>query len=392
MGKTSAREISIRIEDIFLIVVILATLIKIAFTKDIAGVFRTKLTLPFFLYMLACVLSTLLAFISTDMKIKNSLFSMLKYLEYFLFFLIARDNMRTLKQAKIFVAIFLLVALLAALYSNIFIQEQMKAGADYFRVAPPVETRKGQEAGTMGGYLIFMMAIAGGLLLYLRPTGIRIFLICLIALMFRPFMYTLSRGSYLAFFPMIFALIFFSKKIVFAYASVGFLILAILFMPAMVKRRISETIITRQDVMKSYLQLEVSPMERVESYKNVLFKKFPASPLFGHGVGRYFIDGQIFLTLCEVGLLGLILFVWVLARLFKMGRRVFQIALEKNNDFAKGLSAGFLSAFIGLLFHSLSANTFIIIRVMEPFWFIGAIVVSLPQLMEREENAARETG
>ncbi|MDD5237709.1 MAG: O-antigen ligase family protein [Candidatus Omnitrophica bacterium] len=392
LGKTASREITLRIEDIFLLVVILASLIKTAFTKDIGGIFKTKLTLPFFLYIGACVLSTLLASISSDMKIRNSFFSILKYLEYFLFFLIAKDNIKTLKQAKVFVAIFLLVSLIVAFYSNVFVQKQLESGAEFFRVAPPVETRKGGEAGTLGGYLVFMMAIAAGLLLYLRPLSIKIFLICLIALMFRPFLYTLSRGSYLAFFPAIFALVFFSKKITFAYASVFFLIIIILFMPSMVKKRISETIIAKQDVQKSYMELEVSPKERIESYKNVLFKRFPASPIFGYGVGRYFIDGQIFLTLCEVGLLGLIFFIWVLVRLFREARKVFYTALVKNDDFAKGLSVGFLSGFVGLLFHSLSANTFIIIRIMEPFWFMAAILICLPQLMEQEEAAIKETG
>lgn len=392
LGKTSAREITLRIEDIFLLVVILAALIKTAFTKDIGGIFKTRLTLPFFLYIGACVLSTLLASISSDMKIKNSFFSILKYLEYFLFFLIAKDNIKSLKQAKVFVAIFLLVALVVAFYSNVFVQKQLESGAEFFRVAPPVETRKGGEAGTLGGYLVFMMAIAAGLLLYLRPLRIKIFLVILIALMFRPFLYTLSRGSYLAFFPAIFALVFLSKKITFAYASVFFMMIIILFMPSMVKKRISETIIAREDVQKSYIELQVSPKERIESYKNVLFKRFPASPIFGYGVGRYFIDGQLFLTLCEVGLVGLIFFIWVLVRLFKESRKVFYAALAKNNDFAKGISVGFLSGFVGLLFHSLSANTFIIIRVMEPFWFMAAILLCLPQLMEQEEAAIKETG
>ncbi|MDD2689807.1 MAG: hypothetical protein PHT41_06640, partial [Candidatus Omnitrophica bacterium] len=111
-----------------------------------------------------------------------------------------------------------------------------------------------------------------------------------------------------------------------------------------------------------------------------------------YGVGRYFIDGQIFLTLCEVGLLGLIFFIWVLVRLFREARKVFYTALVKNDDFAKGLSVGFLSGFVGLLFHSLSANTFIIIRIMEPFWFMAAILICLPQLMEQEEAAIKETG
>jgi hypothetical protein len=57
----------------------------------------------------------------------------------------------------------------------------------------------------------------------------------------------------------------------------------------------------------------------------------------------------------------------------------------------KGLSMGFLAGFIGLLFHSIGANTFIIVRIMEPFWFVLAMVVMIPELESEvsvEEHSA----
>jgi hypothetical protein len=45
-----------------------------------------------------------------------------------------------------------------------------------------------------------------------------------------------------------------------------------------------------------------------------------------------------------------------------------------------GVSLGFLAGFIGLLVHGFAANTFIIVRIMEPFWFLTAVVVSMPYL------------
>ncbi len=50
----------------------------------------------------------------------------------------------------------------------------------------------------------------------------------------------------------------------------------------------------------------------------------------------------------------------------------------------KGLSLGFIAGFIGLAIHALTANTFIILRIMEPFWFITAIIMMLPTLEEEE--------
>jgi hypothetical protein len=33
-----------------------------------------------------------------------------------------------------------------------------------------------------------------------------------------------------------------------------------------------------------------------------------------------------------------------------------------------------------LLFHAVGSNTFIIVRIMEPFWFFAGVVLMLPQL------------
>ena len=46
---------------------------------------------------------------------------------------------------------------------------------------------------------------------------------------------------------------------------------------------------------------------------------------------------------------------------------------------------GFIAGFVGLLFHGLGANTFIIVRIMEPFWFMTALVVMIPKLEEDDE-------
>jgi len=46
---------------------------------------------------------------------------------------------------------------------------------------------------------------------------------------------------------------------------------------------------------------------------------------------------------------------------------------------------GFLAGFIGLLFHAIGANTFIIVRIMEPFWFTLALVIMLPQLKTNDK-------
>lgn len=385
VGSTSAREVTIRIEDVFLIVVVLAVFIRTTLTKDITKIFKTKLTAPFFLYFAACVFSTLLASMSADIDLKHSFFTILKYVEYFLLFLMVKDNMRSLGQAKIFMAIFLLVALMVAVHAQRYIAQQHTAGVTYFRVGPPIPKVGGSEPGTLGGYLLFMMAIAAGLLVYMRPIYIRAFLVVLLLLLFRSFLYTLSRGSYLAFIPMLFSLVLFSKRFNLMYMVIAVFLLAVAFMPMMVRNRITETVTVKQTMEGASVEWEDSPRARLDSWKTVLFQRLPQSPIIGYGVGRYFIDSQIFLTLCESGLLGLVLLLRALFRLFKMAKETLNEVLLKGDNFSKGLSVGFMVGFIGLLVQSLSTNTFIIIIIMESFWFMAAMVFSLPQLLEKEE-------
>jgi hypothetical protein len=42
---------------------------------------------------------------------------------------------------------------------------------------------------------------------------------------------------------------------------------------------------------------------------------------------------------------------------------------------------------VGLIFHAVGANTFIIVRIMEPFWFFAGVVIALPALGEAEAEA-----
>ena len=82
-------------------------------------------------------------------------------------------------------------------------------------------------------------------------------------------------------------------------------------------------------------------------------------------------DTQYALLLGEVGVLGTVIFIWMLFRLFDTAKIVFQ---DYDSPAVKVLSLGFMISMIGLIFQSLGVNTFVIVRIMEPFWFIAALL------------------
>jgi O-antigen ligase len=99
----------------------------------------------------------------------------------------------------------------------------------------------------------------------------------------------------------------------------------------------------------------------------------------GYGVTGYsFLDAQYPRVLAESGLVGFAAFVALLVAIY---RNAIKTRRQYADDpFYLGVSTGFLAGFFALLVHALGANTFIIVRIMEPFWFLTAIVIMIPQI------------
>jgi len=89
----------------------------------------------------------------------------------------------------------------------------------------------------------------------------------------------------------------------------------------------------------------------------------------------------------ETGLAGIVAFGFIIYRLWRSARDSF---LSQTDPFAKGLAHGFLLGLVAMLAHGIGANTFIIIRIMEPFWLCAGLVLLLPTLSGESETAGRQ--
>lgn len=121
----------------------------------------------------------------------------------------------------------------------------------------------------------------------------------------------------------------------------------------------------RMDVIEvAGFKMDTATSARFLSWKEAL-RDWIAYPFLRYGVTGYrFVDAQYVRVLTETGLLGFITFFLLHSTIFCQAHAVFRGA---SDPFEKGLSMGFLAGFIGLLFHAVGANTFIIVRIMEPF-------------------------
>ncbi len=388
-GATLGRGVTLRAEDFLLMIIAASWFFKAAIDKDLGLFYKTPLNKPILFYALACLVATGLGVIGGRVEAKTGFFFVLKYIEYFIVFFMVANYVRTEKQLKGFVF---------CLFLTCFIVSVVGIGqiAEGVRVSAPFEGEAG-EPNTFGGYLVFIMAIAIGVFYHVKDIKTRQLLLLLMVFIIPPFLFTQSRASYLAFIPMLFALgMMMRQRVIVTGMIAAVLILSPLFLPATVMDRVLFTFTqpeARGQIQVGEVKLDTSLSARLSSYQKAI-TEWPQHPVFGYGVtGHRFLDGQYFRVLVETGLVGLIAFIVLLAAVFKMAVTHYQ---QVTTPFAKGICMGYIAGFIGLIFHGLGANTFIIVRIMMPFWFFTGLVFVLPMVEQAfqtaEENQANSSG
>ena len=69
-----------------------------------------------------------------------------------------------------------------------------------------------------------------------------------------------------------------------------------------------------------------------------------------------------------------------------MFREAYGVYARTEDPLFKGLSMGLLAGSVGLLVHAMGANTFTIVRIMEPFWLTVGMVVCAGHLESTEQT------
>jgi O-antigen ligase len=382
-GSSLGRGVTLRFEDFLLIVIGLSWFAKNAVHKELGLFLKTPLNKAIFFYVLSCLVSTGFGVIGSRVGLGTGLLFVLKYIEYFIVFFMMVNHVKSSEQIKRLVFCLLLTCLITSVIGIL----QIPGGG---RVSAPFEGERG-EPNTLGGYLLFIGAIAAGLSIKTENFKLKHSLILLILIMIPSFLFTQSRSSYLGLMPvcLILGLLTTRKIIVVGILTVAFL-LSPLVLPSQVKNRILYTFRQPEEtgqVMVGGLRLDTSTSARLYSLKEIL-ADWPKHPILGYGVTGYgFIDSQFPRVLIETGILGLLSFLYLLYSIFKLAVKNLK---DVKTPYFKGLAVGFLAGFIGLLFHALGANTFIIVRIMEPFWFFAGIIAILPELERQETAQAQE--
>jgi hypothetical protein len=378
-SESLQRGVTLRFEDFLLIVIGFSWFARNAVKKEIGLFLKTPLNKAILFYIFACIVSTGLGILADRVGAKTGALFVLKYIEYFIVYFMVVNHVRDTDQIKRFLFCLFLTCFIISIFGIL----QIPGGE---RVSAPFEGELG-EPNTLGGYLVFMGAIAGGLFIKTENPKLKSLLPILILIIILPLLFTKSRSSYLALIPacLVLGLLMRRRVIIIGLMTIVFL-LSPLFLPSAVKDRILFTF-TQQEasdqVQIGGIHLDTSTSARILGLKGLL-QDFPKHPVLGYGITGYeFIDAQYPKVLIEMGFLGLIAFFYLLYSIVKMAVNHLN---EVKTPYFKGLAIGFIAGYIGLLFHAIGANTFIIVRIMEPFWFFAGIIAVLPAL-ERQNQA-----
>ncbi|HEV8539753.1 MAG TPA: O-antigen ligase family protein [Nitrospiraceae bacterium] len=368
-GTTLGRGVTLRLDDFLLVLVGLAWLAKVALSPQKVPFTKTILNKPIMLYVAACVLATLIGVLTQRVRPSGGFFFLLKYYEYFFLYFMTINLVTTQKQIRSLVICSLVTCFLVSLYAL----SQIPSGV---RVSAPFEGADG-EPNTLGGYLVFMMAIMTGFLITPQSVSKKLPLVGLMVLAGIALQATLSRASFLAAGVMaLVILIFVSRRSPFLLALVLSTIVAAPFwMPTSVTQRVMYTFFQPKEegqIQVGRLHVDTSTSDRLRSWQQSL-EFFRRSPIWGMGVtGGPFMDATYPRVLIETGLLGIVAFVALLWMVFRTSMTGY---LHTTDPYVRGMTLGFLFGFLGLLIHAIGSNTFIIVRIMEPFWLYAALVV-----------------
>jgi len=383
-GIAEGRSVVIRIDDILLVIIGFSWFARTAVDKRLGLFLRTPINKFIFSYALVLLFSTVFGMFIGRVQPLSGFFYLLKYIEYYIVYFMVANHIQNTTQAKRFLGAALLTLIIVSIYAILQIPKGI-------RVTAPFEGEHG-EANTLGGYLVFMLSILLGLLLNIKDRRVIFFLLGVMVLIFVPLMATLSRSSWLAMIPMYLTLLYFSdKKLILIVGLIFLLALSPLILTKSVKERAIKTIKENEQIpgtIKVFgFVLDQSASDRIMHYKTAI-KMWLKKPILGYGVtGGFLVDAQFFRVLVEGGLAGLIAFCLLL--------RAIYINLKENyrktrTPFGKGLTLGVLAGLFAIIGHCFGASSFIIVRIMEPFWFFVAIAIMMPELEKRDEEQMEE--
>lgn len=370
---------NLRVEDFVFALVFLIWVLRYAGTGKLPSV-RSPMVLPFLFITGLSLISTVYGFMLGQVPdVKYSIFLQLKRVEYFLIFWIVATTIRSEAWLRVLCLTFVASGALAAGYGLIHAEEEV--GSD---VGARVQGPEGENYNTLSGYLVVCIGAGLALLPAFRQKIPRALLIAGTAISAMGLLASFSREGYIMLVGTLLVFGLAKQRWILALAVFG-VVLAVTASPQ-VRERVMDTVDKIQNAQTGDPGSN-SLTARFRAWEYRYNGWFVKQPILGNGVGSVAlsIDNEYLLRACEVGLIGLSVFVWWLYSIWQQIRRT-----RRDGGIQQLLALGTLAGFVGLLIQGMVGASFTTIRTMEPFWFLLGLLVAAGVIYRRQAAAAAQ--
>lgn len=384
VADTAKRAVTIRFDDILLFIMTISWLARMAVFSDLGIILKNPLNKPILIFSALAIASTILGTMYGTVIPASGFFFTFKIIEYFFLFSIVVNYVRKEKEVNQLLSSLLLVFGIICFYGLFMVM----TGGD---ISAPFEGDQ-PERNTLGGFLVLMASVAAGVMLHTPSKTEKTMIASVLPVFFIVLLFSISRSGWISGVTALIVLFICTKKKgVFFTLILGFLLIFPFVIPDVVQERFNFTFFQQahygSQIQIGPIFLDTSTSARILSYEKAL-QYLIKHPFFGYGVtGFSFIDGHFFRVLIEMGLFGLASFLWLMWGVHGIIRKAMKTDFSPR---LMGMTIGFYAGFWALMIHAFTANTFLIVRIAEPFWCLAGLIVVSSHQYTADSNLLKE--
>lgn len=379
-----AGKLPIFTDDLILSMIIFAWLIRQITSSGTKWV-KTPINKPLWILFGVALLSWVYSgFHISGKELFGNLLHLIKWAEYIFVFFVITNLVDNKKQVRSLIVTLVIAAVLVSIYTifenvtgkGLFIHYTNVIGGE--RIASYSGTfETGHELGAfLAVPIILLTSFVFG---ETRAEG-KVFLMGIIGLLAYTLLISYSRSSYVGVYFALMILAIFKKKPLLMWILLAFIPIMFAIFPKEIVNRIKLT----------YEEgVDRSTSDRLVIWANSL-KIYLPHPFLGIGFWSSYLPQYLGIgphnsfiqVLLEMGILGLLAFLWVIRDLYVETTKLFRAT---KDAFTKDVSAAFFALLIGFLAASLTAEIFYWSRVIGYFWLMAGFVFVLQNIDAKKE-------
>ncbi len=408
LERTSGdRAVSVRMEDIILIVVTVGWLLNRAKTRTLSMFRSVPVNKPVLAMAAVIIVASSLGYLRGTLPPKRGILFTMKRLEYFWLFFMTLNIIQSNNQVKL--------AFKILLWLTVFVAA---VGAVQFYLYPLSGLTKGGatattgfgRANTLADFYLIVVGIYLGLLIYAKGKKENATYLLVTTLSAIAIIMTKSRGAYVSVPPLLATLVLVSRsKKTLRYVLIASGVVAVyVFFTVAIEYASPDTAAGAKQLGQKHtgdIENQFESIKDVATLGPEADSSFNARysgwinnkdeiakyPILGHGVGSVPLatfDCQHVREMYETGLFGFFVFLYMNISIFVAMLNFF---FHTTDRFEKGVLCGFMGAHVAVMVHGVSIANFYTIMNMEVFWFvIGLIMVMCHNRSIKEQGLALE--